>query len=148
MENRNHPLGFALRKITTEQFATVAEAVAEGKEIGIKASLRFGVDQEHHIIANFSKFEFDQEEKPILIIEVGCQFEVDPSSWGELKSNETEGVTLPKGFAAHLAMLTVGTTRGVLHAKTEKTPFNQLLLPTINVASMIKEDVVLPDATN
>jgi hypothetical protein len=38
-------------------------------------------------------------------------------------------------------MLTIGTTRGVLHAKTEHTLFNQYLLPTINVNDIVKEAV-------
>lgn len=143
MENQNKQLGFALRRVTTEQFATLADSVVEGKEVEIQASLRFGIDQEHRIIESLSKFEFEQENKTLLVLEVGCQFEIDQASWGIVWDEKTGAVTLPKGFASHLAMLTVGTTRGVLHAKTEKTAFNHLILPTINVASMIEEDVVL-----
>lgn len=39
-------------------------------------------------------------------------------------------------------MLTIGTTRGVLHSKTENTPFNSFLLPTLNVMELVKKDVV------
>ena len=39
-------------------------------------------------------------------------------------------------------MLTIGTTRGVLHSKTENTPFNSFLLPTLNVNELVKKDVV------
>ena len=38
-------------------------------------------------------------------------------------------------------MITVGTLRGVLHAKTENTEFNEFFLPTINVTDLIKEDI-------
>lgn len=148
MENKSQPLGFVLRRVITEQFATIADTVAEDNEIELQAALRFGVDTEHRFIVSFSKFEFEQNSKPILIIEVGCQFEIEEASWEKLKNDEPEAITLPKGFASHLAMLTVGTTRGVLHAKTEKTPFNQLILPTINVANMINEDVVLSSVAN
>jgi hypothetical protein len=41
-----------------------------------------------------------------------------------------------------MGMITVGTCRGILHAKTENTKFNQFLIPTINVAELIKEDSV------
>ena len=41
----------------------------------------------------------------------------------------------------HLSVITVGTARGVLHAKTENTPFNKFVLPTINVTELVKEDV-------
>jgi hypothetical protein len=50
-------------------------------------------------------------------------------------------IILPCGFAQHLLVLTIGTVRGILHAKTEGTAYNQYVLPTINVAEMLKEDV-------
>ncbi|WP_262906606.1 hypothetical protein [Tenacibaculum finnmarkense] len=37
-------------------------------------------------------------------------------------------------------MITVGTTRGVLHSKTDNTIFNEFILPTLNVSQMITED--------
>ena len=49
---------------------------------------------------------------------------------------------LPSGFVCHLAMLAIGTARGVLHAKTENTLFNKYLIPTINVAELIKDDII------
>lgn len=148
MTTKNQPLGFALRQINTEEFATIDDSVSVNKEIEIQASLRFGVDQEQHVLVCFSRFEFEQEGKPVLIIEVSCQFEIEEASWEKLINEEKEAIILPKGFAAHLAMLTVGTTRGVLHAKTDKTAYNQLIVPTVNVASMINEDVVLAGSTN
>ena len=50
-------------------------------------------------------------------------------------------VSFPKGFMAHLAVITVGTTRGVLHAKTENSKFNKYFLPTINVNELVKNDI-------
>ena len=54
---------------------------------------------------------------------------------------QTNVVKVSKGFMQHIAMLTVGTTRGILHAKTEGTCFNKYVLPAINVAELIKDDV-------
>ena len=42
----------------------------------------------------------------------------------------------------HLIVLTIGTVRGILHAKTEGTKYNSYILPTINVAELIKTDIV------
>lgn len=53
---------------------------------------------------------------------------------------ESKTLTVPKGFLCHLAMLTVGTSRGILHAKTEGTCFNKYVLPVINVTEIIKGD--------
>ena len=49
---------------------------------------------------------------------------------------------VPKGFLAHLAMITTGTSRGVLFAKTEATPFSKFIVPTLNVEEMIKKDAI------
>jgi hypothetical protein len=49
---------------------------------------------------------------------------------------------VPKGFLAHLAMITTGTSRGVLFAKTEATPFSKFIIPTLNVSEMIYEDAI------
>jgi hypothetical protein len=37
-------------------------------------------------------------------------------------------------------MLTIGTSRGILHAKTEGTEFNKFILPTINVNQLVEKD--------
>jgi hypothetical protein len=39
-------------------------------------------------------------------------------------------------------MITVGTTRGVLYAKTENSPYSKYIVPTINVAEMIEKDAI------
>ena len=55
---------------------------------------------------------------------------------------ESNLLKVPKGFLSHLAVLTIGTTRGILHAKTEGNCFNKYVLPAINVTEIIKEDAI------
>ncbi len=40
-------------------------------------------------------------------------------------------------------MLAIGIARGILHTKTENTPFNHFLLPVLDATRLIKEDVEL-----
>jgi len=75
-----------------------------------------------------------------LIIEVSCEFDISSEFWKEFDNKDK--VRIPKGFMAHLAMITVGTTRGILHSKTENTKFNEFILPTLNITEMITEDGV------
>lgn len=141
-ENIN-PIGFQLKKITTEQFAIVEDAYntdIEDANMGI--TLNFGLDNKKRYIASFVKIQFEQKGKAFLIIEVANHFSINDSSWEEFEKKE-KGIILPKGFAAHLVMLTVGSLRGILHCKTENTEFNKFLLPTINVMELIEEGVVL-----
>jgi hypothetical protein len=141
----NNPIGFSLRKISTEQFAVIQEAyLGSGEEIQIGIDLRFGLDTENKGLVAFVKVHFEQDKSPFLIVEVGNHFVIDNTAWESFQKKEN-GLVLPKGFASHLVMLTIGTLRGVLHSKTENTKFNKFLLPTINVTKLVKSDIELTD---
>jgi len=135
----NKSVGFALRKITTEQFAIIKDAFIEGKIINLNTGFTFGINRKSNIVVVMSKISFEQKNKPFIILEVGCHFEIDENTWKSFK--EGKSFLFPREFITHLSMLTIGTVRGVLHAKTENTNFNSYFLPTINVTAIIKEDI-------
>ena len=140
MKKDNVQVGFALQGIRTEQFAIFEDNYAPSKETNLGTGVQFKIDQENKLIGVFIGFEFAQGKKVFLKIKVSCHFMVEENSWAAFIENESSKLVVPKGFLAHLAVITIGTTRGVLFAKTESTPFSKFILPTINVAEMIKED--------
>jgi hypothetical protein len=140
MDNKSQSIGFTLKKVTTEQFAIIEEGFNEKGKIRLNTSLRFAADDEKKIIAVFTSFIFDSDKKPFLIIEAGCHFSIQDPAWLEMFKPEINTLIVPKGFLTHLTILTIGTSRGILHAKTEGTCFNKYVLPTINVTLLIKED--------
>lgn len=140
MKKDNVQVGFALQGIRTEQFAIFEDNYAPSKETNLGTGVQFKIDQENKLIGVFIGFEFAQGKKVFLKIQVSCHFMVEENSWAAFIENESSKLVVPKGFLAHLAVITIGTTRGVLFAKTESTPFSKFILPTINVAEMIKED--------
>lgn len=142
MANQKIEIGFSLFKITTEQFATIEEDFNEKGNIRVSTSLRYGADEQNKLIAVFASFIFDSDQKPFLIVEASCQFRVTDEAWSAMYEAEKKSILVQKGFLSHLAVITVGTTRGILHAKTEGTCFNKYVLPTINVSEIIKDDVV------
>ena len=141
MNKKSSGIGFALRKVTTEQFAILEEGFNDKGKIKLNTSLRFAADASKKIVAVFALFTFYSDQKPFIKIEAGCHFSIKDTAWGAMVDNKTNKLNVPKGFLGHLAMLTVGTTRGILHTKTEGTCYNQYVLPTINVSEIIKEDV-------
>ncbi len=140
MKNKVSRVQFALSKITTEQFAILENAFAPKKDIKINTNIRFGADENKNMVACFTAFSFETEQKAFLKIEAGCHFLVIRESWNSMYDSEQQILKLPKGFLTHLAVLTVGATRGILHSKTEGTDYNKFVLPTINLGEMIKED--------
>ena len=140
MKKENTQVGFALKGIKTEQFAIFEENYSPKKETSLGTELQFKLDQNNKQIAVFLGFEFLQGKKVFLKIQVSCHFKIEESSWNSLIQENK--LIVPKGFLAHLAMITTGTSRGVLFAKTEATPLSTFIVPTLNVAEMIKEDVL------
>lgn len=136
-------IGFSLSKITTEQFAVIETNFPEDeKEIGIGMNFRFSASETQKMLGVFTTFTFQVEEKQFLIVEAGCHFKIKPEDWDNLLNDDKTELTVPKGLISHLATITVGTTRGILHAKTENTIFNKYHLPTINVSEVINKDSV------
>ena len=136
---KENTIAFKLTNIETLQFATIKTAIKNEGEIKIKADYGFGVNNEMQQILCKTKFEFQYATKTFIIIEVSCEFQVDVKTW-KTYSNKDE-IEFPKGLLLHLAMITVGTVRGVLHAKTENTPFNKFFLPTLDITPMVKENL-------
>lgn len=138
MKKDDTQVGFALQGIKTEQFAIFEENYAPKKETGLGTELQFKLDQKNTQIGVFLGFEFMQGKKVFLKIVVSCHFKIEESSWCSfIQENK---LIVPKSFLAHLAMITTGTSRGILFAKTEVTQFSKFIVPTLNVAEMIKED--------
>lgn len=142
MENKPKSIGFSLHKITTEQFALIEENYKEGCDIRLGTNIKFGIDQKNKMIASFTGFIFECEQKPFIVIEACCHFKIKEEAWTSMLNDQGDNLVAPKGFMSHLAMLTVGTTRGILFSKTESTCFNRFVLPTINVAELVKDDTV------
>jgi hypothetical protein len=140
MKTPTKSIGFSLKKVSTEQFAIIEEGFNEQGKIRLNTSMRFAADDTQKYVAVFTSFIFDSDNKPFLLIEASCHFSIEDPAWIDMLKSEINTLIVPKGFLCHLAMLTVGTSRGILHAKTEGTCFNKYVLPTINVTDIIKED--------
>ncbi|WP_310555540.1 hypothetical protein [Flavobacterium sp.] len=141
---KKEQISFGLRRITTEQFAIIESAFDESNgNIELGTGLRFGFNTEKRIVTVLLTINFSQEKGPFLVLEIGCYFEIIEEDWNNLFNTETKELKLPKAIAIHMVMLSVGTIRGVLHAKTENTAFNKFFLPTVDVTELVKEDLVI-----
>lgn len=130
-------------RIHVNQFAFLTDTMPESDSGDLECSVGFLVNQRRVSVS--MKFVFLSEDKPVMMIESTCQFAVEDASWESMRIGNDK-VILPQGFLSHIAMHTVGTIRGILHCKTEGTPFNALILPPINVSEMVKGDLELPIA--
>lgn len=142
-KNKIESVGFQLIQIITDQFAIIRDSYDKlNDKTTLTINLNFGRNKEHHFIASSALVQFEQGGKPFLITEVTDHFEIEEQAWESFITKDNKFI-IPQGFASHLVVLTIGTLRGVLHAKTENTEFNKFVLPTVNVTELIKGDVYL-----
>jgi hypothetical protein len=137
----NNAITFNLDGIKTEQFAILEENYSDKKKsVDFGTGIQFMIDSESKFVGSVVRISFDQGKKSFLKIDVSCHFKIEDDSWNTFINKKQQTLTIPKGFLAHMAMITVGTLRGILFAKTEGTIFNKFIIPTIDVASMIEKD--------
>jgi len=141
MKSLKEKVGFSLHGMKTEQFAVFEKNYNPKKETLINTQLQFKLNHLNRLIAVFIHFELLHNDKVFVKLVVSCQFRIKDTSWDSFANNETSKLIVPKGFMSHLAMITVGTARGILFAKTEGTQFSKFILPLMNVADIIEKDI-------
>lgn len=135
---------FGLRAIHTDEFATVDIPNLDDKNVQIVHSFIFSLNESDLVSVSF-KLTFTHRDRPFIISQVTCGFEVKLE---DLDTNASGKLIIPKDFITHLAFLTTGTMRGVLHSRLEQTPYNKFILPILDVSSTFTEDLVLESPTH
>lgn len=133
---------FNLKGISTDEFATIKECYKEEENVQIETGYGYEIDPANYTVAVQFSILFKCKDSPFIVLKLTCSFDVDKESFDALLDNEIGKYIIPKGFLTHLTVLTIGTARGVLHAKLEKTGFEKYMLPTLNVSDLIKEDLI------
>lgn len=131
-------ISFRLTGIKTRQFALLEDVRLDDNEINLQVGIDFGIDKEKKVVVCLARFRFLSQEIPFIIIQMACDFQVENRCWEGFENNEKNEIIIPEGFLRHLAVITVGTTRGALHVKTENTPFNKFFLPTVDLTEIVK----------
>lgn len=135
------PISFNLLMIKTDQFALMEKNFSKEDDIQLESNLNYKISPKTNGIGCFLTLSYVQKEKPFIHISVSCHFIIEKESWDLHTHKNKSALSLPKEFLAHLAMITLGTARGVLHSKTEGTEFNKLLVPILDVTQMATSDI-------
>lgn len=132
-------IAFKIIGIRTVQFAILEDNFDEKKKNQIITDLEFDINKECHQINVQTSFTFKAANKPFIILQVRCSYKASEDSWKNCIFENS--IIFPKDFMTHIAMMTIGTARGILHSKTEGSLFNRIILPTINVTELVIEDI-------
>lgn len=130
---------FRIQRIETLQFAKLNEEIVEDK-LSYAVTFGFGINPELFLTRAIFKYELVSKSISSAVIEVAVDFDIDPDCF-ESQFKKDDKLFIRKDFAVHLAVITVGTTRGVFHEKTKDSVLNKFVIPTIDVESNIKDDI-------
>lgn len=140
MEKKKN-INFLMTGIEIAEFAILEPNIDRITKLKFNTGLQFGVsDVNKAIVCNVIIEFLDESERKLVKLKTDNHFKIKPEDWEGLKAENV--LTLPKNFLIHISMISVSTTRGVLHCKTENTPYNSFILPLIDVQSMIDSDEV------
>lgn len=131
---------FRMSKISIGQFAILTDTPRmEGLTYSV--GVGFSDDPKSRRVACGFSIEFSHGEEMVLKLESTCEFDMHPDDWNN--SIKEGRITIHKQDLGYYATQTVGAARGILFCKTDGTPFNQLIIPPINLTELIKEDLVI-----
>jgi hypothetical protein len=136
---------FRIIEIDTSQFFADASLYKEGCDVGMTAGVPISASKEDHAIEVALNVQFTCESTAFIILEVKVKFEIEPQAFQELfiTKKKITSVVIPVGLSRHLATLTVGTARGVLHERLSKSKLNGFVLPTIDLTKILESNIVL-----
>lgn len=147
MSKKIKSVGYQLKRIVINQFAVIEDLYLHDETPKLDVSFSFAIESERQLIISRTKFSFGSSKGIFMVIEGSCLFGIEYSSWLELVQKDGR-VKIDKYFAAHISSLTIGTVRGMLHAKTEQTIYNLIFIPVINVEDLIKDEIFLEEQDN
>ena len=132
---------FRMFGIHADQFAILSKS-APLEDLGLGVNINYKYASKGRIISCSTEFNFlNSTQEKIMILAITCEFEIDESDYKKINNNDK--TVIPKELLEYFAVHTIGTARGILFCKTESTPYNNIIIPPLNVSEMIKDDMVI-----
>lgn len=131
---------FRMDRISIDQFAILTDNSENIQTFSIEVSFSYA-ENSHKIAVNFG-FTFNREEEKALILKVICEFLINKEDWN--KACHDGICTIHASMLQYLASQTVGAARGILFCKCAGTPFEQKIIPPVNIAKLVTDGLEFP----
>ncbi|MBO4817229.1 MAG: hypothetical protein J5498_02960 [Bacteroidales bacterium] len=132
---------YRISHVETIQFAIFPENFTNGQEVMVNTDCGYNVRTDLHQVRNIISVNYVQNEKLLLVVQLACYYDIAPDGFEAIKKDGK----IPVDFLRYMGSISVGTIRGVIHAKTEGTVLNPVVLPPINLEEMIKSDLLIKE---
>jgi len=134
---------FRIFKIENDPIDLHADLVEENVDIEFGFQVSFNGDLKNRIIGCKTDYMFKQKDTVVSSLTVYCYFMIE-ENFVKAKTVDKK-LLLGKDFLRYLATISVGTARGIQHAKTQGTILNSLVIPPINLMEVDIQDFMLEE---
>ena len=132
---------YKISHIETMQFAIFPENLINGQEVLVNTNCGYNERSDLNQVRNVISVNYNQNEKLLMVVQLACYYDIAPEGVEAIKA---EG-KIPVDFLRYMGSISVGTIRGVIHAKTEGTVLNPVVMPPVNLEEMVKNDLFLSE---
>lgn len=130
---------YCISRIETVQFALFPDNFQNGQAVRVNTNCGYNVRSDVQQVRNIVTVNYLQEDKLLMVAELACYYDIAPEG---VESIKAEG-KIPVDFLRYMGAISVGTIRGLIHAKTEGTVLNPVVLPPVNLEEAIQNDMSL-----
>ncbi len=128
------------------QFEKLAKEWPTG-EIQVGNQIHFQCDTEKRAIRCTVNFEYKKDNVTLLLLCVQSVFEFAREGWSAMYHLEGDQWIIPAPLMQMLADVTISAARGILAVRSEEAGLPRLILPLINPAQVMRENVRFPRKT-
>jgi hypothetical protein len=130
-----------LRNIEVHEFAIFDEEdITVNKELGYQAGFSYSLLEEKKQIECLITIELIQEKKIFLKLKASVAYLIKDDDFKTFRNENS--VIIPKILLRVITDQSIGTVRGILFAKLEKTDYNKFYLPLMDISQIVDEDEV------
>lgn len=140
-----HQIMYRYSKMEIEQFAMFEENCSqETQEVQFQTEAQFSFDKDNSILCSKIVSNISIKDKPLIKAELNSFFDIHPDSIADLRQDGN--IVFAPHLLVQFASLCYGSLRGVIFAKTQKTPLcNYIILPPIYFAKLIDKPFSVED---
>ncbi len=130
---------YRIFKIETNQFATFPDPFDNGSPVNVQTSFQFAASMDISNVRCQAHILYKQGDCLLLVLDISTYFSIGDEGIKEIRKQGK----VPVDFLRYIATIAVGAARGIIHAKTEGTVLNAVVLPPINLVEIIHDDLVV-----
>lgn len=132
---------FSIYDLAVRQFATFSDRSHNGEVDSAHLKVDFETVPANRCVTVIMRFEYEVVNQTLIMLEFSVMFQIHAEDWRHLVVGEQK-VVIPLELARHLAVITIGSGRGILYEKLRsERQFAKVIWPIVDLTKVIAQDI-------